>query len=92
MNYLGIEFKWELRKNEKKFIKYLIDNDFKIIKYKQYISKLKLVVEKDNIKLSYELSTDVVDMKSYIKMFDKNWELTKRIYELENRQEVGKSE
>lgn len=83
MNYLGIEFKWELKADEKKFIKHLIDNGFAIIKHKQYITKLKLTIEKDNITMPYELSADVVDMKSFLKMFDRNWELTKKIYELE---------
>ena len=85
MNFLGIKLKWELNKNEKRFIKYLIVNGFNIIKCKQYISKLKLVVEKDNIIFPYELSADVVHMKAYIQMFERNWKSTKKIYELENR-------
>ena len=40
MNYFGIDFKWELNKDEQKFIKYLVDNEFTIKKHKQFLSKL----------------------------------------------------
>lgn len=83
MNYFGIDFKWELNKDEQKFIKYLVDNGFTIKKHKQFLSKLKVTVEKDNMLMNYELSRDVVDMKMFFKMFERNWELTKQIYEFE---------
>lgn len=83
MNCCGIEFDYELTKDEQKFIKHLVDNDFKILKYKQHISKLKLTLMKDSITFPYELSKDVTNMKLFLNKFDESWELTKRIKELE---------
>lgn len=83
MEYMGIIFKWELNDKEKEFVKYLVDNEFTIEKVQQYMTKIKFKLVKNNIPMSYEMVSEVVDMESYLKMFDRNWELTKKIYELE---------
>lgn len=80
MNYYGIDFKWELNKDEQKFIKYLVDNGFSIKKQNQYMSKLVITVEKNNMVMDYELSKDVSNMKLFFSLFEKSWELTKQMY------------
>ncbi|MDD3225859.1 MAG: hypothetical protein PHX70_14365 [Clostridium sp.] len=82
MNYKGYEFKWELSNNEKKFIDYLIKNNFEIIQYKQYMSKNKLVLLRDNIEFKYELYNGNWDLKSVIRIFERSWETHKEFMEL----------
>lgn len=78
MKYKGYEFQWELSKNDKKFIDHLVKNDFKILEHKQYISKTKFTLEKDDIEFKYEIYSEISDMQGYLKGFDRAFETHKK--------------
>ena len=89
MNYCGIEFKWELNREEKEVIKYLIENDFVISTVKQYISKIKLFVEKDNVSIPCEIPSNIYDVEGFIESFDKSFDLAKRLTYSNDMKEKG---
>ena len=85
--YKEFNIKYELTKNEKIFLEYLLSNNYKITKLKQYNSKMTLTIEKDNISLNYELTNDTQDINYFIKFFEKNFELS-RIIENANKKDI----
>ena len=85
MNYLGIDFKWELNLKEKEFIKYLVEHDYKIKEAKEFPTKIKLKIEKDGVVINYEIPYCVSNMNKFIKNFEHSFELSKKVYEMGQR-------
>lgn len=85
MKYKGYEFKWELSKNDKAFIDHLIDNNFVILDCKQYMSKTKFTLQKEDVIFKYETYSEISDIKGYLKNFDRAFETHKTFMGLINK-------
>ena len=73
MQYLGLNFESVLNETEQQFIKYLVDNDFEIISHKQYARKTKIVVNKNDIVMKYDIEKDTNDIDRIKKQFNMYW-------------------
>lgn len=80
-----MKFKWELDEKNKRFIDYLLDNEYVIKKVKEYISKTIYYIQKDNVDTEAEILTEVKDIDGYIKLFETQFELNKQLLEISNK-------
>ena len=75
--------KWEFSDNEKAAIEWFNENGFSGTLDKQYISKTKFTITKDNVTDQFELlSSYDLDIKSYMEQYDKSFEQLKELKKL----------
>ena len=72
----------EYSKNEKYVIKWFKDNGFEIKKIKSYISKTKFEIVKNGEKQLFELPFGIQDIKKYMGIFKKDYEIKQEIKDM----------
>ena len=77
--------KWEKSTNEKKAESEMEDYGFNIIEVKQYISKTKYKVSKEGVEYTFEVYTDVSNIKNYMRLVFETFEMKQEIMAKENR-------
>lgn len=85
MKHNGYEFKYELTHLDIKFVDYLVDNGFQILECKQYNSKTKFKLKKDNIEFNYETYWATYNVDNFLKIFDRSWETHKKYMGIINK-------
>lgn len=74
----------DFSKNEKYVIKWLNDNQFEGKIVKQYVSKTIFEIEKDGIVDKFELPQGIENISSYMKQYQKNWNMLCELHKLNN--------
>ena len=84
--------KWDFSKEEEYVIKWFNDNGFNGKIIKQYVSKTIFEIEKDNIVDKFELPQGIVfnSISSYMKQFQKNWDILCELNKLRQLQRGNK--
>lgn len=76
--------KWELSKDELYALEWFKANNFHATLKKQYVSKTVFEISKDGIIDTFELPQGYkINIKSFMEIFNNNWELLKLIKENE---------
>lgn len=74
----------DFSKNEKYVIKWLNDNQFEEKIVKQYVSKTIFEIEKEGIVDKFELPQGIENISSYMKQYQKNWNMLCELHKLNN--------
>jgi glycerophosphoryl diester phosphodiesterase len=74
----------DFSKNEKYVIKWLNDNQFEGKIVKQYVSKTIFEIEKEGIVDKFELPQGIENISSYMKQYQKNWNMLCELHKLNN--------
>lgn len=72
----------EFSKNERYAIEWFKKNGFEIINIKQYISKTKFTILKNEEEDIFELLSEVSDIQKYMKLFENNFGLKLKIKQM----------
>lgn len=80
MEYKNITFKWELSSNEKYIIDYLLNNNYEILSSRQYISKMVLVVKKNNLTTIFDIPYNIKDIEKYCMLLEKQFNMEENYY------------
>ena len=80
MEYKNITFKWELSSNEKYIIDYLLDNNYEILSSRQYMSKMVLVVKKNNLTTTFDIPYEIKDIKRFCEFLDMQFNMEENYY------------
>ena len=74
----------DFSKNEKYVIKWFNDNQFEGKIVKQYVSKTIFEIEKEGIVDKFELPQGIENISSYMKQYQKNWNMLCELHKLNN--------
>ena len=74
----------DFSKNEKYVIKWLNVNQFEGKIVKQYVSKTIFEIEKEGIVDKFELPQGIENISSYMKQYQKNWNMLCELHKLNN--------
>lgn len=77
----------EKTKNEIYLEKYFVENGYEILDIKQYNSKTKYVVKKDDIEEKFELPFGVTNIKGWANLLNENHKMHIEINRKENNNE-----
>ena len=71
---------YEKSKNELYAEQWFKDNGFEIVDLKQYISKTKYVIKKNNVEMKFDLPNTVTDIQSYMRFCQEHFNMYCLLY------------
>ena len=80
-----MERKWQISRIEKYAEKWFAQNGFSFELVKQYVSKTIYLISKDGISEKFELPSEATDIKGYMELFRKSFELEKQIDQMKEQ-------